>query len=156
MAKAKRTSGTALNEVITPVDVVNMPVYPWRTQFNNQSLPQDQQRFRSPSRTIPDQSMSVKEILNRYAKGLPLHSSKQVGEYYGDDQYYPDVAKLDLSEKQELYRATQARILELQKLMKEEEAKKHQEEIDKAREDFRKKFQEQQELFNQEKKDPGK
>lgn len=142
---AKKQTDLGITELVdpTPVEVVNIPTYPWRTQFNNASMPQDLEKNTHPSETIPDQSMSVKEILNRYAKGLPLHSNKQVGEYYGDDQYYPDLARLDLSEKQELYRENQAKIRSLQKLMEEDEQKEKQKKVEAAREEYRKKLREE-------------
>lgn len=56
------------------------------------------------SQTIPDQAMSIKEILERYARGLPIEQFKP---HYDDDDvteddYLPDPRTLDLAERQEL------------------------------------------------------
>ena len=59
-----------------------------------------------PSETIPDQSMSVSEIMRRFASGLPI-SGQRVQLF--EDSDLPDIDKLDLVEKAELrqYYATE-------------------------------------------------
>jgi len=52
-----------------------------------------------PSMTIPDQTMSIRTIVDRYAKGLPVTSFTPI--YEGED-YIPDPKTLDLVERQEL------------------------------------------------------
>lgn len=73
----------------------NASDFPYTGEVNNQ-----------PSETIPDQTMSMREILTRYAKGLPIDGAKtplwEDGEGFAKD---PDT--LDLAEREEL--ATQAR-----------------------------------------------
>lgn len=83
------------------------------------------QRFSKPSLTVPDQTMSVKQILARHAQGLPITGAK------GEPQYNPegngvDIRTLDLSEVYDLKIATQRRIEELKASAKAaaEEAKK--------------------------------
>lgn len=55
------------------------------------------------SLTIPDQSLSVKEILNRYARGIMPNGFNPI---YDDvettDDFLPDPRTLDLAERQEL------------------------------------------------------
>jgi hypothetical protein len=69
--------------------------FPYKGEVNTQ-----------PSETLPDQTMSMREILIRYAKGLPIDGAKtpiwEEGEGYAKD---PET--LDLAEREEL--ATQAR-----------------------------------------------
>lgn len=53
--------------------------------------------------TIPDQTMSIKDILFRYARGLDVEGFKPV---YDDDDitlddYIPDIRNMDLAERQE-------------------------------------------------------
>lgn len=55
-----------------------------------------------PSLTIPDQSLSIKEILQRYARNQPLHISNFEPIYDGDDNELPDPRTLDLVERQEM------------------------------------------------------
>lgn len=46
-----------------------------------------------PSMTVPDQSLTVKEILERYTQGIPMDISMQDNdlEYDGDDPSFDDV-----------------------------------------------------------------
>lgn len=41
------------------------------------SKPSEGQKFTMPSQTTPDQTMSMKTILERYAKGLPVADGKE-------------------------------------------------------------------------------
>lgn len=52
-----------------------------------------------PSKTVPDQSLSVQEILRRYARGLPL-SDVKTPIYEGDEQTFPDLSKMDLADRE--------------------------------------------------------
>lgn len=56
--------------------------------------------FTQPSLTVPDQSMSIKTILERYARGLPVGG--RLDEYYDEDDTLPNPLTLDLAERQEL------------------------------------------------------
>lgn len=53
-----------------------------------------------PSETVPDQTLSVKEIMVRYARGLPLEGQR-VPIWNGEDDDMPDPRTLDLSERQD-------------------------------------------------------
>jgi hypothetical protein len=55
-----------------------------------------------PSLTIPDQTMSIKEILNRFASGLPVGGQKQaLYDETESEDYIPDPRYMDLAERQE-------------------------------------------------------
>jgi hypothetical protein len=56
--------------------------------------------FTQPSKTVPDQSMSIKTILERYSRGLPVGG--RLDEYYDEDDTLPNPLTLDLAERQEL------------------------------------------------------
>ena len=56
--------------------------------------------FTQPSLTAPDQSMSIKTILERYARGLPVGG--RLDEYYDEEDTLPNPLTLDLAERQEL------------------------------------------------------
>jgi len=56
--------------------------------------------FTQPSMTIPDQSMSIKTILERYARGLPVGG--RLDEYYDEEDDLPNPLTLDLAERQEM------------------------------------------------------
>lgn len=50
-----------------------------------------------PSLTVPDQTMSLREIVRRYAAGYPVEGQKEP-QYFGEDDDMPDIKKMDLSE----------------------------------------------------------
>lgn len=54
---------------------------------------------KKPSMTIPDQTMSIREILVRYAKGLPIEAGKVP--IYEGEEYTPDPRYMDLADRQE-------------------------------------------------------
>jgi len=53
-----------------------------------------------PSMTIPDQTMSIRTIVDRYTRGLPVTGFTPV--YDGEDYYMPDPKTLDLVERHEM------------------------------------------------------
>jgi len=52
-----------------------------------------------PSQTVPDQSLSIREIMKRYASGLPLGGGKEEI-WLGEDDDLPDTTHMDLADKQ--------------------------------------------------------
>lgn len=54
-----------------------------------------------PHQTIPDQSMSIQEIFERYARGIPFEAGR-VPIYNGEEDDLPDPWTLDLSEQAEM------------------------------------------------------
>jgi hypothetical protein len=54
-----------------------------------------------PSLTIPDQTMSIRTILERHSRGLPIDGVK-TPIWEGEDNDLPDWRRLDLAERQEL------------------------------------------------------
>lgn len=77
-----------------------------KNPFNAEQFPYDGEVNNEPSQTVPDQSMGLRELLVRYAKGLPLEGAK-TPIFEGEDGSEIDVEKLDLAEREEL--AEQAR-----------------------------------------------
>jgi hypothetical protein len=61
------------------------------------------ERFNKPSLTMPDQTMSIPEILARYARGLPITQGK-VPIYNGENDPFDGIPyeKLDLSERENI------------------------------------------------------
>jgi len=66
----------------------------------NKSTTSDYEGHFSPSLTIPDQTLGIKEILQRYARGLPMDGKVPI--YEGDEGDGIDPRRLDLSERAEL------------------------------------------------------
>ena len=54
-----------------------------------------------PSLTIPDQTMSIRTILERHSRGLPIDGIK-TPIYEGEENDLPDWRRLDLAEREEL------------------------------------------------------
>jgi hypothetical protein len=78
--------------------------YPKNYEVNNQ-----------PSQTIPDQTMSLKTILERYARGLPIEGQFKDPIYENDpDAMGIDIRSLDLVDRENLKDQNQQRINELQ------------------------------------------
>lgn len=66
------------------------------------------------SETVPDQSMSIKTMVDRYQRGLPIQG--QSNPQYYDDEEYPNLATMDLLEIKELRDSNHEQIKKLQKL----------------------------------------
>lgn len=103
----------------------------FRTQFNHAEFPQIWEKNDQPSKTLPDQAMSIKEIMRRYASGLPLGGGR-IEIYEGDEDDFPDLTHLDLAERQEIIEARQAEFLDLQdKIDQDKKAKKAKKALEK-------------------------
>lgn len=124
---------------------VNMTLFPlWKTQFNNKEFPKVNQTFKLPSLTSPDQTMSIDQIRNRFAKGLPLTSAMKIPQYVGegnDVEVDDDVLSginwntLDLTEKHEVIRNVQTNLKKLNDGIEYTRKKTHEEQT-KKRQDF--------------------
>jgi len=56
-----------------------------------------------PSATVPDQTMSLRELISRYARGLPINGVKvPIYDEHPEDDDLPDPRTLDLAEREEL------------------------------------------------------
>lgn len=60
--------------------------------------------FTMPSKTVPDQAMSVREILRRYSLGLSVGGGR-VPIYEGEEDAMPDLSKMDLADRQSFMEA---------------------------------------------------
>lgn len=104
----------------------------FQTQFERCSVEEQKEQVdvNLPSLTIPDQSLSIPEILKRYARGQSLGGALD-GIYELDENdegiIMPDLSVMDLAEIEELKRETKERVEELRKQIEEsksEEAEK--------------------------------
>jgi CRISPR/Cas system CSM-associated protein Csm2 small subunit len=55
------------------------------------------------SLTVPDQAMSIKQIMERFARGLPIEQFKPIYDENIDEdsEYLPDPRTMDLADRQE-------------------------------------------------------
>lgn len=66
-------------------------------------IPPEGKVFRLPSLTVPDQTMSIKTILERYTRGLPVTGVMSEPIWDGDEPQI-DMRTLDLAEREDLVR----------------------------------------------------
>lgn len=76
------------------------------------------ERYFGVSATIPDQALTVQEIMRRYARGLSVEGRNPV---YNEDVDF-DFDRLDLSEKAELIEQNKARIEQMQSSLRRAKA----------------------------------
>jgi hypothetical protein len=69
--------------------------------LNANSFPKNYEKNTRPGITIPDQTMSIRTILDRHSRGLPIDGIK-IPIYEGEENDLPDWRRLDLAERQEL------------------------------------------------------
>lgn len=72
-----------------------------KTQYNKHFFPDYYETNYQPSETVPNQSLSLKTLLDRYARGLPLSGNASEPAYYGDEEM-PDLNRMDISEIHDL------------------------------------------------------
>ena len=58
-----------------------------KNYLNRDSFPKKYKEFTMPSETVPDQSLTMRQILDRYARGLPLDVKTPIWEE--DDELNP-------------------------------------------------------------------
>lgn len=58
--------------------------------------PSPGKRFTQKSITIPDDAMSIREIMNRFSRGIPVPNERPV--YYEGDVLNPDLNTMDLTD----------------------------------------------------------
>ena len=93
-----------------------------RNIFNAHEFNDDEHNT-EPSKTVPDQAMSVRELLQRFANGLPLGGGKDPI-YEGEDGDGIDPRRLDLAERQELEIAARKELAEIEERLKSSKADK--------------------------------
>lgn len=67
--------------------------------------------------TIPDETLSVREVLKRYARGLPIHSTA-IPVYDGPDIEFKDLSKMDLADREQYLEDLQKELAETQERLR--------------------------------------
>jgi len=91
----------------------------FQTQWNETWEP-DYEVNEKPSMTVPDQTMSIKEILERHARGLSFEDGK-VPMYEGEDNPTPDLDRMELTDRMDLLQANADKVKDLYDKHKAEE-----------------------------------
>lgn len=87
----------------------------FRTNWNGSEYPKKFEVNNMPSCTIPDQSMTVQEIITRFANGLPVDGQRVP--VYDDDvdmEFVPDLAHMDLADREAYIDQAKQNVAELQ------------------------------------------
>jgi len=85
--------------------------------MNYGQFEKDHEKEFGPSQTIPDQTMSIRELVRRYASGLPLGGNREPI-YEGEEGDGVDPRRLDLAERQELEIAARQELEEIEARLK--------------------------------------
>lgn len=122
-AEVLKASGVVAYEATKPM---------FKTNYNAHKFSPRLERTTKPSITVPDQTMSVKEILDNFTRGI-MPRDGRVPLYSGGSEYldgvHPD--SLDISEKFEIFQKAQHEFYEKKKSMEEKAKQKEQQEFDK-------------------------
>lgn len=70
------------------------------------------ERTIGPSLTVPDGTLSLRQILDRYATGRPIDGRIPGNDFYDDENFHPDPRTLDLEELYVLAQESRETILE--------------------------------------------
>lgn len=73
------------------------------------------------SQTVPGQSQSVAEIISRYNQGLSFSNTKTP--IYNGEEYLPDMARMDISEKMDYIAMAKEKVNELQTMLNNDQKK---------------------------------
>lgn len=110
-------------------EVLNFPIWVTeettrvlnRTQRNSRFFPKQYEVNTQPSMTVPNQTLPMKTILERYARGLPIEGTVKTPVY---DLDMPDIRNLDIEERAQLALQLADHVKSLQAQLKaEQEAK---------------------------------
>lgn len=64
------------------------------------------------SMTVPDQTLSLRQLLDRYASGRPLEGRASHADFYDEENFHPDPRTLDLEELYQMAQNSRQEILE--------------------------------------------
>lgn len=74
--------------------------------------------------TIPDQNMSMRTLMDRYRRGMPLDVKMRQPQYHNGE--FPDLSQMDLSEVENLRRAAANEVRDLKQKLHLQEQEKQQ------------------------------
>lgn len=116
----KEVTDNLTDQGIMPVAIVSTT--PWRTQRNYLDTPRSYEKNDKPSMTVPDQSLSIRELVYRYTHGLSLGGSRvPVYEDENEIQFPANWDKMDLSERHEFFTERAEELAETQERLKQEQ-----------------------------------
>lgn len=92
--------------------------------------------------TVPDDTYSISEILQRFVKGQPVYASSRVPYYDSENDFeeLPDLARMDITEQAEYFERHKQN---LDKLRKQFNTDKEEQRLDALKRKLRKELQEE-------------
>lgn len=98
----------------------NAVFYPWKTQYNAHRYVPYAEKVNPVSETVPDMTLSLEEIVARYSRGMPvIGSGMKTPMFDGDDDFFPEMASMDLAEREEYYEELKKEYQEIQQREKQ-------------------------------------
>jgi hypothetical protein len=70
-----------------------------KNNLNARLFPGTREVNKLPSKTVPDQALDLKEIIRRFAAGIPMNIGKMP--VFDEENDLPDFTKMDLADRQE-------------------------------------------------------
>lgn len=101
-------------------------LYPQYDAVTVKNRPQQKRKYYGLSMTIPDQTMSIREILKRFTRGLPINGTDPNTATY-DESEIPNLKTLDLVELHDLSKGYSEEIRAIETKMMEAKTKKEKE-----------------------------
>lgn len=93
----------------------------FKVQFSDEYYSPGAEINTKPSATVPDQTMSIREIMRRFASGLPISGEKVP--MYDEENDLPDPRSLDLIDRQEWLEETRNDVAEMQQKLTKKQQK---------------------------------
>lgn len=90
-----------------------------KNRFNYHLHPCPGEVNKLPSMTVPDQALDLKEIIRRFAAGIPLDVGKMP--VFDEDNDLPDFSKMDLADRQAYAEQFQEELNEIKSRLKPRE-----------------------------------
>lgn len=94
-----------------------------KNSLNADQFPKKYEVVGGVSMTIPDQTLGIREIMKRFASGLPIDGEK-VPIYDGEDDGMPDLSTMDLAERQEYLEDAEKELSDLKAKLESDRLKK--------------------------------
>lgn len=95
-----------------------------KTSLTARYYPKKYEVNTQPTKTIPDQTMSLKTILDRFARGIPMNVGKTPIYENDENALGIDIRTLDLADKERIKDANQANIQNLRTQLEANKAPK--------------------------------
>lgn len=114
----------------------------FKTMYN--AVPGKGEVNKLPSMTIPDQTMSIEEMLLRHTRGLPVTGIRVP--LYGEEGNESDIGNMELTDKMDLLKRAKE---DVERLRNELNQKAHQKRLDEIEGRIRKKIEAEQVVKNQ-------